>query len=158
MRLSSGGPLCSLIHYYWQIVSYVCLKLDTWASSVVFIREQWLFVTDSLLSCFKHTLWVTLVEDKHERVVIWDFLTLGLFLCSRRRRWVVTMAPFLRISLNAHDLGVLIPQSEPPICAVKMKESLNTGKYWRTRPQCNTVNSHHLLSSKVSSVNFNKSR
>ncbi|XP_060925398.1 protein kinase C delta type-like [Limanda limanda] len=36
------------------------------------------------------------------------------------------MAPFLRISLNAHDMGVLTPQTEPPICAVKMKESLDT--------------------------------
>uniref|UniRef100_A0A3P8V700 Protein kinase C n=1 Tax=Cynoglossus semilaevis TaxID=244447 RepID=A0A3P8V700_CYNSE len=36
------------------------------------------------------------------------------------------MAPFLRISLNAYDLGVLPASPEPPICAVKMKESVST--------------------------------
>ncbi|XP_058487605.1 protein kinase C delta type-like isoform X1 [Solea solea] len=36
------------------------------------------------------------------------------------------MAPFLRISLNAYDLGVLPSSPDPPICAVKMKESVNT--------------------------------
>lgn len=36
------------------------------------------------------------------------------------------MAPFLRISLVAYDVGVLPPLSDPPICAVKMKESVNT--------------------------------
>uniref|UniRef100_A0A8D3C7I3 Protein kinase C n=1 Tax=Scophthalmus maximus TaxID=52904 RepID=A0A8D3C7I3_SCOMX len=38
----------------------------------------------------------------------------------------VTMAPFLRISLSAYDLGVLPSMADPPICAVKMKESVNT--------------------------------
>lgn len=37
------------------------------------------------------------------------------------------MAPFLRIAFNAYDVGTLTPQTEPPICAVKMKESVNTG-------------------------------
>ncbi|XP_020488786.1 protein kinase C delta type [Labrus bergylta] len=36
------------------------------------------------------------------------------------------MAPFLRIALNAYDVGALPSLSEPPICAVKMKESVNT--------------------------------
>lgn len=36
------------------------------------------------------------------------------------------MAPFLRITFNAYDVGVLPPQSDPPICAIKMKESVNT--------------------------------
>uniref|UniRef100_A0A672HY70 Protein kinase C n=1 Tax=Salarias fasciatus TaxID=181472 RepID=A0A672HY70_SALFA len=36
------------------------------------------------------------------------------------------MAPFLRISINAHEMGALSPLSDPPICAVKMKESVNT--------------------------------
>ncbi|XP_019942530.2 protein kinase C delta type-like [Paralichthys olivaceus] len=36
------------------------------------------------------------------------------------------MAPFLRISLNAHDLCVLPPQTDLPICAIKMKESVST--------------------------------
>uniref|UniRef100_A0A8C4HWT2 Protein kinase C n=1 Tax=Dicentrarchus labrax TaxID=13489 RepID=A0A8C4HWT2_DICLA len=36
------------------------------------------------------------------------------------------MAPFLRISFNAYDVGVLPSLSDPPICAVKMKESVNT--------------------------------
>ncbi|KAK9529415.1 hypothetical protein VZT92_013509 [Zoarces viviparus] len=36
------------------------------------------------------------------------------------------MAPFLRIAFNAYDVGVLPPLSEPPICAIKMKESVNT--------------------------------
>uniref|UniRef100_A0A6Q2ZLC1 Uncharacterized protein n=1 Tax=Esox lucius TaxID=8010 RepID=A0A6Q2ZLC1_ESOLU len=38
------------------------------------------------------------------------------------------MAPFLRISFNSYDLGVLSPlaPSEPPFCAIKMKEALTT--------------------------------
>ncbi|XP_032370736.1 protein kinase C delta type [Etheostoma spectabile] len=36
------------------------------------------------------------------------------------------MAPFLRITFNAYDIGVLPPLSDPPICAIKMKESVNT--------------------------------
>ncbi|XP_053171103.1 protein kinase C delta type-like [Scomber japonicus] len=36
------------------------------------------------------------------------------------------MAPFLRITFNAYDVGVLPPQSDTPICAIKMKESVNT--------------------------------
>nr|XP_046240490.1 protein kinase C, delta b isoform X2 [Scatophagus argus] len=36
------------------------------------------------------------------------------------------MAPFLRIAFNAYDVGVLPPLSDPPICAIKMKESVNT--------------------------------
>ncbi|KAG7229601.1 hypothetical protein INR49_012631 [Caranx melampygus] len=36
------------------------------------------------------------------------------------------MAPFLRIMLSAYDVGALAPVSDPPICAIKMKESLNT--------------------------------
>lgn len=39
------------------------------------------------------------------------------------------MAPFLRIALNAYDMGALAQLSDPPICAVKMKESVNTGTY-----------------------------
>lgn len=42
---------------------------------------------------------------------------------------MVTMAPFLRIAFNAYDMGALAPLSEPPICAIKMKESVNTGMY-----------------------------
>lgn len=37
------------------------------------------------------------------------------------------MAPFLRIALNAYKMGDLPPLSEPPICAIKMKESVSTG-------------------------------
>ncbi|CAJ1051418.1 protein kinase C delta type-like [Xyrichtys novacula] len=36
------------------------------------------------------------------------------------------MAPFLRIAFNAYDVGVLPPLTVPPICAIKMKESVNT--------------------------------
>ncbi|XP_056158153.1 protein kinase C, delta b [Lampris incognitus] len=36
------------------------------------------------------------------------------------------MAPFLRIAFNAYDVGVLPSLSAPPICAIKMKESVNT--------------------------------
>ncbi|KAK2862464.1 hypothetical protein Q5P01_001997 [Channa striata] len=36
------------------------------------------------------------------------------------------MAPFLRIAFNAYDVGALSPLSEPPICAIKMKESVST--------------------------------
>ncbi|XP_042358640.1 protein kinase C delta type-like [Plectropomus leopardus] len=36
------------------------------------------------------------------------------------------MAPFLRIAFNAYDVGTLPPLSDPPICAIKMKESVNT--------------------------------
>ncbi|XP_029682354.1 protein kinase C delta type-like isoform X2 [Takifugu rubripes] len=36
------------------------------------------------------------------------------------------MAPFLRIALNAYKMGDLPPLSEPPICAIKMKESVST--------------------------------
>ncbi|XP_038553071.1 protein kinase C delta type-like [Micropterus salmoides] len=36
------------------------------------------------------------------------------------------MAPFLRITFNAYDIGALTLPSDPPICAVKMKESVNT--------------------------------
>lgn len=36
------------------------------------------------------------------------------------------MAPFLRIGFSAYDVGVLPSLSDPPICAIKMKESVNT--------------------------------
>uniref|UniRef100_A0A3B3QVE2 Protein kinase C n=1 Tax=Paramormyrops kingsleyae TaxID=1676925 RepID=A0A3B3QVE2_9TELE len=36
------------------------------------------------------------------------------------------MSPFLRIAFNAFDLGALPPLTDPPFCAIKMKESLNT--------------------------------
>ncbi|XP_048873066.1 protein kinase C delta type-like isoform X2 [Brienomyrus brachyistius] len=36
------------------------------------------------------------------------------------------MPPFLRIAFNAFDLGALPPLTDPPFCAIKMKESLNT--------------------------------
>ncbi|XP_028260927.1 protein kinase C, delta b isoform X2 [Parambassis ranga] len=36
------------------------------------------------------------------------------------------MAPFLRITLNTWDVGALTPLNEPPICAIRMKESVNT--------------------------------
>ncbi|KAG8007453.1 Protein kinase C delta type [Nibea albiflora] len=36
------------------------------------------------------------------------------------------MAPFLRIAFNAYDVGALPPLSDPPICAIKMKESVST--------------------------------
>ncbi|KAG7233135.1 hypothetical protein INR49_007431, partial [Caranx melampygus] len=38
----------------------------------------------------------------------------------------VTMAPFLRITFNSYDLGVLPPLADPPFCAIKMKEALTT--------------------------------
>uniref|UniRef100_A0A673JL58 Protein kinase C n=1 Tax=Sinocyclocheilus rhinocerous TaxID=307959 RepID=A0A673JL58_9TELE len=36
------------------------------------------------------------------------------------------MAPFLRITFNAYDLGTFSPMAEAPFCAVKMKEALST--------------------------------
>uniref|UniRef100_A0A8C5D2H9 Protein kinase C n=1 Tax=Gouania willdenowi TaxID=441366 RepID=A0A8C5D2H9_GOUWI len=36
------------------------------------------------------------------------------------------MAPFLRIAFNAYDLGLLPQLSDPPFCAIKMKEALTT--------------------------------
>uniref|UniRef100_A0A7N8YE17 Protein kinase C n=1 Tax=Mastacembelus armatus TaxID=205130 RepID=A0A7N8YE17_9TELE len=36
------------------------------------------------------------------------------------------MAPFLRITFNSYDLGILPPLSDPPFCAIKMKEALTT--------------------------------
>ncbi|XP_028853659.1 protein kinase C, delta b [Denticeps clupeoides] len=36
------------------------------------------------------------------------------------------MAPFLRIAFNAFDLGALPSVTQPPFCAIKMKESVNT--------------------------------
>ncbi|KAJ8408148.1 hypothetical protein AAFF_G00263760 [Aldrovandia affinis] len=36
------------------------------------------------------------------------------------------MAPFLRISFNAFDPGALPPLSDPPFCAIKMKETVST--------------------------------
>ncbi|XP_051931530.1 protein kinase C delta type-like [Hippocampus zosterae] len=36
------------------------------------------------------------------------------------------MAPFLRIAFNTYDMGELAPPSEPPFCAIKMKESVTT--------------------------------
>ncbi|XP_029006401.1 protein kinase C delta type-like isoform X1 [Betta splendens] len=36
------------------------------------------------------------------------------------------MAPFLRIAFNTYDMGALTPTSEIPICAIKLKESVNT--------------------------------
>ncbi len=62
-------------------------------------------------------------------VCVWDVLTVSLCLCSRRLRWVVTMAPFLRIAFNAYDVGALPPLTDPPICAIKLKESVSTGMY-----------------------------
>ncbi|KAG5274952.1 hypothetical protein AALO_G00141970 [Alosa alosa] len=38
----------------------------------------------------------------------------------------MSMAPFLRISFTAYDLGALPPSTESPFCAVKMKEALGT--------------------------------
>uniref|UniRef100_A0A671MHY0 Protein kinase C n=1 Tax=Sinocyclocheilus anshuiensis TaxID=1608454 RepID=A0A671MHY0_9TELE len=38
----------------------------------------------------------------------------------------VAMAPFLRITFNAYDLGTFSPVAEAPFCAVKMKEALST--------------------------------
>uniref|UniRef100_A0A667YIL0 Protein kinase C n=1 Tax=Myripristis murdjan TaxID=586833 RepID=A0A667YIL0_9TELE len=58
-------------------------------------------------------------------------LSVCVCVCERERergRWsnLVTMAPFLRIAFNAYDVGALPPLSAPPICAIKMKESVNT--------------------------------
>ncbi|XP_020786595.2 protein kinase C delta type-like [Boleophthalmus pectinirostris] len=36
------------------------------------------------------------------------------------------MAPFLRISFINYEMGALPPLQDPPICAIKMKESVNT--------------------------------
>ncbi|XP_034023075.1 protein kinase C delta type-like isoform X2 [Thalassophryne amazonica] len=36
------------------------------------------------------------------------------------------MAPFLRMAFKTYDMGALHPISAPPICAVKMKESIST--------------------------------
>uniref|UniRef100_A0A672JN89 Protein kinase C n=1 Tax=Salarias fasciatus TaxID=181472 RepID=A0A672JN89_SALFA len=36
------------------------------------------------------------------------------------------MAPFLRIAFNSYDLGVLPQLSDPPFCAIKLKEALTT--------------------------------
>ncbi|XP_023850004.1 protein kinase C delta type [Salvelinus sp. IW2-2015] len=36
------------------------------------------------------------------------------------------MSPFLRITFNAFDVGVLPPLTDAPFCAIKMKESLST--------------------------------
>ncbi|XP_072238811.1 protein kinase C delta type-like [Leuresthes tenuis] len=36
------------------------------------------------------------------------------------------MAPFLRIALNTYDAGALSPLKEPPMCAIRIKESVNT--------------------------------
>ncbi|XP_030584590.1 protein kinase C delta type-like isoform X2 [Archocentrus centrarchus] len=36
------------------------------------------------------------------------------------------MAPFLRITLNNYDMSALPPFSDPPICAIRMKESIDT--------------------------------
>lgn len=38
------------------------------------------------------------------------------------------MAPFLRIAFNSYDLGILPPLTDPPFCAIKMKEALTTGE------------------------------
>lgn len=80
------------------------------------------------------------------------------------------MAPFLRIAFNAYDVGALPPLTDTPICAIKMKESVNTGMYRCThtyvvmilysqkggtvsretrRPEFNCLNSHRLLGSKI---------
>ncbi|XP_061583859.1 protein kinase C delta type-like isoform X2 [Cololabis saira] len=36
------------------------------------------------------------------------------------------MAPFLRIALNTYDVGALPPLTDPPMCAIRMKESVST--------------------------------
>lgn len=59
---------------------------------------------------------------------------------------MVTMAPFLRIGFSAYDVGVLPSLSDPPICAIKMKESVNTGMY-----KCNCT---HVPISVVSLVSL----
>lgn len=60
-------------------------------------------------------------------------------------RWVVTMAPFLRIALNAYKMGELPPLSEPPICAIKMKESVNTGMACWHQTCYSLCHHHHHL-------------
>lgn len=52
------------------------------------------------------------------------------------------MAPFLRIALNAYKMGELPALSEPPICAIKMKESVTTGMVRSTPTSISIV--HHL--------------
>ena len=76
------------------------------------------------------------------------------------------MAPFLRIAFNAYDVGALPALTETPICAIKMKESVNTGMYrckhthaviilsrkgsrGNICPKCKSLNSLHLLGSNM---------
>lgn len=117
--------LCVFFHHYWQIVS----KVVSWVGNLDFLcsshsRPMW--PTKSLPSRFKCRTYMCVWVGVGECVCV-CVLTLSLCLCSRRLRWVVTMAPFLRIAFNAYDMGVLPPLSDPPICAIKMKESVNTG-------------------------------
>lgn len=38
------------------------------------------------------------------------------------------MAPFLRIAFSSYELGVLPQLTDPPFCAIKLKEALTTGE------------------------------
>uniref|UniRef100_A0A669F2Q4 Protein kinase C n=1 Tax=Oreochromis niloticus TaxID=8128 RepID=A0A669F2Q4_ORENI len=44
------------------------------------------------------------------------------------------MPPFLRITLSNYDVGALPPLSDAPICAIRIKESIDTGMYSCTKP------------------------
>lgn len=57
-------------------------------------------------------------SNKNVVVLVWEQAILVL----------VTMAPFLRIAFNSYDLGILPPLTDPPFCAIKMKEALTTGE------------------------------
>uniref|UniRef100_A0A3P8Q9Q0 Protein kinase C n=1 Tax=Astatotilapia calliptera TaxID=8154 RepID=A0A3P8Q9Q0_ASTCA len=45
------------------------------------------------------------------------------------------MPPFLRITLSNYDVGALSPLSDAPICAIRIKESIDTGMYRKTLVQ-----------------------
>lgn len=71
---------------------------------------------------------------------------------------MVTMPPFLRITLNNYDVGALSPLSDAPICAIRIKESIDTGMYSCVCARSATVDKetlqhqfdcHYLLPSKV---------
>ncbi|KAK6473836.1 protein kinase C delta type isoform X3 [Huso huso] len=57
------------------------------------------------------------------------------------------MAPFLRISFNNFDLGPLPQLTDPPFCAIKMKESLSTGDFSLRAFKAASVNLTHRTTS-----------
>lgn len=133
LEYSLGLTFCSFFPRYWQVVSKLMYEVE----NHYFLCRMLLAAVTLFLLVLRTELeqCVSVCESKRQRSLSrksrQSGLNHSLFFSPPPRSlwWVLTMPPFLRITLSNYDVGALSPLSDAPICAIRIKESIDTGMY-----------------------------